>query len=221
VLWLLGAAEALRHAIHTQLSAAEQAEYELTRITVRQRLGPEAFAMAWNEGRAMTQEQAVAFALGQSSTAELPRRALATPPRQVFLGAGTPYEAYKTVRLLLQGARREVVLVDPYVDQTLAEQLEAVDPQVQIRVLTRMFKGDGRLALQKLAAQRSRLEVRIDASIFHDRFLKVDETFFHLGSSVKDVGIKGTMINRVEEPEEIRKLGELLALVWSGAPSAW
>jgi predicted ATPase/DNA-binding SARP family transcriptional activator len=61
LLW--GAAAAVRTGSGTQKAPAELAEYQRTIAAVRSALGAEAFASAWEEGGAMTLEQAVAFAL--------------------------------------------------------------------------------------------------------------------------------------------------------------
>ena len=60
---LLGAAEALREAIGVPLPPADRAQHGRHRERGRAKLGEEMFAAAWTEGRAMTLEQAVAYAL--------------------------------------------------------------------------------------------------------------------------------------------------------------
>ncbi len=62
---LLGAAEVLREAIGAPLTPVERAmwDYERHVAAVRAALGREGLAAAWNEGRAMTYEQAVEHAL--------------------------------------------------------------------------------------------------------------------------------------------------------------
>jgi len=60
---LFGAAEALLEAIGVRLDAFDRADYERNVATVRTQLGELAFAQAWAEGRAMTVEQAIAYAL--------------------------------------------------------------------------------------------------------------------------------------------------------------
>jgi predicted ATPase len=57
------AAEALRAAIGEAMPPVERAQYEGAIAAARAALGEEAFAAAWAEGRAMTREQAVRFAL--------------------------------------------------------------------------------------------------------------------------------------------------------------
>ncbi len=60
---LFGVAEALRERVATRLLPTERESYERDLAAVRAALGEERFAAAWAEGRAMSLEQAVAFAL--------------------------------------------------------------------------------------------------------------------------------------------------------------
>jgi hypothetical protein len=62
---LCGAAEALRDILCLPLGPVDRAEYERNVAAARAALGKEAFVAAWAEGRAMTLEQAVAYALNE------------------------------------------------------------------------------------------------------------------------------------------------------------
>jgi len=61
LLW--GAAEALREEIEAPLPPNERERYHHEVAVVRQVLGAEKFSTAWAQGRAMTMEQAIAYAL--------------------------------------------------------------------------------------------------------------------------------------------------------------
>ncbi len=63
---LLGATEALRQAITAPMGAADRADYEQSVALAQARLDEHTFAAAWAEGRAMTMEQAIAYALADS-----------------------------------------------------------------------------------------------------------------------------------------------------------
>jgi len=69
---LLGAAQALREKTGTPLQPGVRAEYETFVATQRAALGEEAFAAAWAEGRAMSWQEAVAYALGEEEAPETP-----------------------------------------------------------------------------------------------------------------------------------------------------
>lgn len=60
---LYGAAEALRQAIGYPLSSSARADYDHSVAAARAQIGKEAFASAWAEGRAMSMEEVVEYAL--------------------------------------------------------------------------------------------------------------------------------------------------------------
>ena len=60
---LWGAATTLREAIGASLSLADNERQEREMTTVREIVGEDTFALAWTEGRAMTLEQAIEYAL--------------------------------------------------------------------------------------------------------------------------------------------------------------
>lgn len=67
---LAGAAATLREHIGAPVALNEKEEYEHRLADLREALGEEQFAAAWAAGRAMTWEQAVAFALEEDAAAE-------------------------------------------------------------------------------------------------------------------------------------------------------
>jgi len=69
---LFGAAEALCAMLNCTFPLTGVEEYERTAAASRAALGTEAFSAAWEAGRAMTLEQAIAFALEASSEIGLP-----------------------------------------------------------------------------------------------------------------------------------------------------
>ncbi|HEY8292136.1 MAG TPA: LuxR C-terminal-related transcriptional regulator [Thermomicrobiales bacterium] len=76
---LLGAAEALRTAIGVQWEPVDRSEFDRSVATVRMHLDAETLAAVWEEGSALTLEQAVSAALAtlpqSGNTLPLPRRA--------------------------------------------------------------------------------------------------------------------------------------------------
>jgi non-specific serine/threonine protein kinase len=61
---LFGAAEALRQAIGVPLPPSDRAEYDRSLAALRSGLGEEVFAKVWGEGRRMTMEEIVEWAVG-------------------------------------------------------------------------------------------------------------------------------------------------------------
>jgi tetratricopeptide (TPR) repeat protein len=70
---LLGAADALRESVGEPLPPADRADYyERQLLTVRSQLSEEVFAAAWEQGRALTPEQAIAEALEEATLLPTP-----------------------------------------------------------------------------------------------------------------------------------------------------
>jgi len=60
---LFGAAEALRELIGSPMTPLERREYDQAVSNLRTQMGEAALAKAWAEGRALTMEQAIEYAL--------------------------------------------------------------------------------------------------------------------------------------------------------------
>lgn len=68
--YLLGATEILRESMGAPLPPVNKAEYDETVAAVRDKLGEQAYQAAWAQGRTMTLEQAIAYALEEKPTGE-------------------------------------------------------------------------------------------------------------------------------------------------------
>ena len=61
--YLLGAAESVREAANSLMAAAERSEYTANVAALRAQMDETSFAAAWAGGRALTMDQAIAYAL--------------------------------------------------------------------------------------------------------------------------------------------------------------
>jgi hypothetical protein len=71
---LWGAAERLREEIGSQLRPTDQEEHNGAVAAVRAAIGENGFAVAWAEGRIMTMEQAIEYALTEMNVGDVLRR---------------------------------------------------------------------------------------------------------------------------------------------------
>ena len=90
---------------------------------------------------------------------------------------------------LIRSAQKRIVLIDNYVDETvllrLAEREKGIDAIIYSRQLSPSFN----IALKQHNQQYEKIEVKqFDKS--HDRFLIIDDTVYHIGASIKDLGKK-------------------------------
>ena len=122
ILWaarLWGAAEGLRESAGTPLSPIERADYERTVATARTLLGEQSFAQAWDEGRMVTPEQAIA-ARGQTLIPDrTPTKARTTKhknPASLYPNDLTEREV-EVLRLVAQGLSdaevAEILVISP------------------------------------------------------------------------------------------------------------
>jgi hypothetical protein len=111
------------------------------------------------------------------------------PPVEGVLFEGQIFDAYKLVEALVKSAKREIILIDNYVDASVFDLLEQRGQGVDATIYTEHV-GQSLLHLQQLNQQQygRRVEVREYNSRFHDRFLILDDSLYHFGASFKDLG---------------------------------
>ena len=111
------------------------------------------------------------------------------PPVEGVLFEGQIFDAYKLVEALVKSAKREIILIDNYVDASVFDLLEKREQGVSATIYTEHV-GQSLLHLQQLNQQQYGrcIELREYNSRFHDRFLILDDSLYHFGASFKDLG---------------------------------
>ena len=119
------------------------------------------------------------------------------PSQKVFF-EDQVYDAFELLVSLVQGAKREIVLVDGYVDTGTLNILAKKEPGVPATVWTHPKTSLTERDVATFNAQYPTLEVRRTTS-FHDRFLILDGAEGYLiGASLKDAGKKSFAVARLE-----------------------
>ena len=68
--------------------------------------------------------------------------------------------------------------------------------------------------IQKYEKEYSNIEI-ISTDIFHDRFIIIDnKELYNIGSSLKDIGKKGSSVNKIEDTVIISELIDRLKLIY-------
>ena len=111
------------------------------------------------------------------------------PPVEGVLFEGQIFDAYRLVEALVKSAKREIILIDNYLDASVFDLLEKRDTGVDATIYTEHV-GSSLQHLQQLNEQQygRRIEVREYCSRFHDRFIILDDALYHFGASFKDLG---------------------------------
>ena len=121
-----------------------------------------------------------------------------TPSQKVFF-EGQVYDAFELLVSLVQRAKREIVLVDGYVDTGTLNILAKKHPGVSVTAWTHPKTSLTERDIETFNAQYPTLEVRHTTS-FHDRFLILDGTEGYLvGTSLKDAGRRSFAVAKLED----------------------
>lgn len=134
-------------------------------------------------------------------------------PKQKIFFKGELFDARSLLSELVRLAIERLVLIDGYVDNRTLEILSKKKEDVACAVITfessKLSSGD----MDAFQAQYGSLKV-VRTNDFHDRFLVVDGSVYHVGASVKDAGKKTFAISLIEDREMaknlIRRIDELL-----------
>ncbi|MBP5496300.1 MAG: virulence RhuM family protein [Bacteroidales bacterium] len=129
----------------------------------------------------------------------------ALPPVEGIFYDGQIFDAYTFVADLIRSARERVIIIDNYVDDSVLKTLTKRNDGVSASIITRKISDELAVDLERHNQQYPPVEITT-SDRYHDRFLIIDNTVYHLGASVKDLGKKLFAFNRMEVTAE-----ELLA----------
>ncbi len=112
------------------------------------------------------------------------------PPVEGIFFNGQIFDAYKFVCDLIKSAKKRIVLIDNYVDESVLTLFDKREEGVDAIIYTDAERSRQiRLDMQRHNRQYAPVEIKYVADI-HDRFLIIDDTLYHIGASVKDLGKK-------------------------------
>lgn len=126
-----------------------------------------------------------------------------TEVKQNIFFDGQIYDAFSFIVGLIGKAKKEIILIDNYVDINTLNILCKKNEGVNVIIAT---AGKGNLSskdINNFNSQYSKLSVKTNKD-FHDRFLIIDKTeVYHIGASIKDAGKKSFGITKIEEKDVI------------------
>ena len=130
------------------------------------------------------------------------------PPKQGIFFDGQIYDAYSFVAELARSAKRRIVLIDNYIDDTVLTILSKREVGVEAVIYTGKISKQLQLDIDKHNAQYPSVEVRTFSKA-HDRFLIIDEKVYLIGASIKDLGKKWFGFTLMENTEAEELLGKM------------
>lgn len=119
------------------------------------------------------------------------------PPKEGVLFDGQIFDAYLFVCDLVKRAKKRIVLIDNYIDETVLTLLDKRHAGVIATIYTKRISRQLQLDMERHNDQYTPIDVRT-ASNIHDRFMVIDDTLYHIGASIKDLGLKLFAFSKME-----------------------
>ena len=119
------------------------------------------------------------------------------PPVEGIFYDGQIFDAYKFVCDLIRSAKQRIVLIDNYVDDSVLQMLDKRQSNVSATIYTKNYTAQLQLDLQRHNAQYTPIAIQ-SFTQSHDRFLIIDDTVYHIGASLKDLGKKWFAFSKME-----------------------
>ena len=125
-------------------------------------------------------------------------------PKQGVFYNGQIYDAYTFVCDLIKSAKKRIILIDNYVDETVLTLLDKRENGVSATIYTQQISRHFQLDIDRHNAQYASIDVET-FRLSHDRFLCVDDDVYHIGASIKDLGKKWFGFSKMEilTPDEL------------------
>jgi len=120
------------------------------------------------------------------------------PPVEGIFYDGQIFDAYKFATDLIKTARKSLLLIDNYVDESVLLMMSKRNPGVSATIYTQKITPQLQLDLDKHNDQYPPINIRTYRNS-HDRFLIVDDKeVYHIGASLKDLGKKMFAFSKLE-----------------------
>ena len=119
------------------------------------------------------------------------------PPKDGVLFDGQIFDAYRFICDLVKLANKRIVLIDNYIDETVLTLLDKRRSGVLATIYTKRINRQLQLDIERHNDQYTPIDVRTAPNI-HDRFMVIDDTLYHIGASIKDLGLKLFAFSKME-----------------------
>lgn len=113
------------------------------------------------------------------------------PPSEGLLNAKSWWSGYEFAAQLVRSAKEEIIIIDPYADDIALALIAKHSPNVKGIVYSAHVTSRLKEEAARLNRQFPTVELKSMQNV-HDRFIIVDETVYHIGSSLNELGKKLT-----------------------------
>jgi hypothetical protein len=119
-------------------------------------------------------------------------------PKQGIFFNGQIFDAYRFVSDLFRTAKKSIIIIDNYIDDTVLTHLAKRHAGVTVSILTKSISKQLTLDIDKYNQQYPIIEIK-EFKNAHDRFIIIDGTVvYHFGASLKDLGKKWFAFSKMD-----------------------
>ena len=120
-------------------------------------------------------------------------------PKQGIFFDGQIFDAYKFVSDLIRKAKKTIIIIDNYIDDSILMLLTKRKKDVMVKIFTNTISKQLALDMKKHNSQYPPVEIK-RFKYAHDRFIIIDDKeVFHFGASLKDLGKKWFAFSKLEK----------------------
>jgi hypothetical protein len=119
-------------------------------------------------------------------------------PNQGIFFDGQIYDAYELMSKIIRSAKKEIILIDNYIDETVLTHLSKRAENVEAIIYTKSISKVLQLDLERHNSQYPPIQIK-ELRDSHDRFLIIDQKeLYHIGASLKDLGKKWFAFSKLD-----------------------
>lgn len=116
---------------------------------------------------------------------------------------GQIFDAYAFFQDIIKTAKKEIILIDGYVDLSVLERLSIKKKNVLVRIYTHPKAELRQIDVDQFNQQYPSASMDYTKKI-HDRFLIIDnKELYHIGASLKDLGKQCFAFERMDDPKTL------------------
>ena len=120
------------------------------------------------------------------------------PQKGIFF-EGQVFDAYAFTSKIIRSAKKSIILIDNYIDETTLTHLAKKEKKVKVVLLSKNSSKQLKLDIKKANEQYGNFTLKPFAQS-HDRFLIIDhEEVYHLGASLKDLGKRWFAFSKMDK----------------------
>jgi len=120
---------------------------------------------------------------------------------QNYINKGDSFQSYIKLRDLMKSAEDSITIIDSYIDDQILLMIQPLKPEIKKIIITdtnKITPADFFIQVKKLKKDGHLIDI-YKSKKFHDRFICIDDIWWHSGYSFKNLGEKDSMFNKVSK----------------------